>query len=89
VETLPAPIQKAIKENRALEGMDKEQVLLALGRPRHKTREVKDGVELEDWIYGTPPGKITFVTFQGSKAVRVKETYAGLGGEVVPPPPPV
>jgi hypothetical protein len=89
VETLPAPIQKAIKENRALEGMDKEQVLLALGRPRHKTREVKDGVESEDWIYGTPPGKITFVTFQGSKVVRVKESYAGLGGEVVPPPPPV
>ncbi len=85
-ETLPAPIRQAIKQNRALEGMDREQVLLALGRPRHKTRETKEGMELEDWIYGNPPGKITFVTFHGSKVIRVKETYAGLGGSTAPPP---
>ncbi len=88
VETLPPPIKKAIKEQRAIEGMDKEQVLLAMGKPRTKVRETKDGEELEDWIYGTPPGRVTFVTFRGSKVVRVKEAYAGLGGETVKPPTP-
>lgn len=88
VETLPPPIKKAIKEKRAIEGMDREQVLMAMGKPRTKVRETKDGEELEDWIYGTPPGRITFVTFRGSKVVTVKESYAGLGGETVTPPTP-
>lgn len=87
VESLPPEIQSAIKANKAVEGMDREQVLIALGRPRHKTRETKDGLELEDWIYGMPPGKITFVTFNGSKVMRVKEAYAGLGGTTADPIP--
>jgi hypothetical protein len=87
-ETLPEPIQKAIKEKKAVEGMDREQVLLALGRPVRKTREVKDDMELEDWIYGQAPGKITFVTFNGSKVIRIKEAYAGLGAEAAAPLPP-
>ena len=80
-ETLPPEVQKAIAEKRALEGMNRDEVLLALGHPDHKYRETKDGVDLEDWIFGTPPGKITFVTFNGSKVVKVKEQYAGLGIE--------
>jgi len=78
-ETLPPEVQKAISEKRALVGMDHDQVLLAMGHPDHKYRESKDGVDTEDWIFGTPPGKITFVTFSGSKVVQVKEEYAGLG----------
>jgi hypothetical protein len=84
VETLPAPIQAAIKEKRVIEGMNREQVLIAVGRPRHKTRETKEGLELEDWIYGLPPGKVTFVTFNGDKVTKVKEAYAGLGGSTAP-----
>jgi hypothetical protein len=80
-ETLPPEVQKAIAEKRALEGMDHEQVIMALGRPDHKYRETKEGVDTEDWIFGTPPGKITFVTFTGSKVTKVKEQYAGLGIE--------
>jgi hypothetical protein len=80
-ETLPPEVQKAIAEKRALVGMDRDQVLLAMGHPDHKYRESKDGVESEDWIFGTPPGKIVFVTFNGSKVVKVKEEYAGLGGQ--------
>ncbi len=87
VETLPEPVQAAIKEKRAIEGMERDAVLLALGKPVRKVRETKDGVEQEDWVYGTPPGKITFVTFRGDKVVAVKETYAGLGGTVAPPAP--
>jgi len=83
-DTLPPEVQKAVKEKRAIEGMDREQVVLAMGRPVTKSREVKDGMELEDWIYGRAPGKITFVTFNGDKVIKVKEEYAGLGTQVDP-----
>jgi hypothetical protein len=86
-ETLPPEIQEAIKEKKAREGMDREQVMLAMGRPENKIRETKDGMELEDWIYGKPPGKITFVTFHNNKVTKVKEAYAGLGAEAAAPLP--
>lgn len=81
-ETLSPEMQKAIKDKKATVGMDRDQVLLAMGHPDHKYRETKDGVESEDWIFGTPPGKVTFVTFNGNKVVKVKDEYAGLGGQV-------
>jgi hypothetical protein len=80
-ESLPPEVQAAIKEKRALVGMDRDQVLLAMGHPDRKYRESKDGVETEDWIFGMPPGKIVFVTFIGNKVVKVKEQYAGLGSQ--------
>ncbi len=84
-ENLPPEVQTAIRDKRVLEGMDRDQVLMALGHPNHKSRETKDGIELEDWVFGQPPGKITFVTFQGSKVVKVKVEYAGLGTQVADP----
>ena len=60
---LSPEVQQAIKEKRVLVGMDKDQVIMTLGRPRLHSRETKDGLDTEDWVYGTPPGKITFVTF--------------------------
>lgn len=80
-ESLPPAMRQAISDKRAEVGMDRDQVLLALGHPDHKYRETKDGLDTEDWIYGVPPGKITFVTFGGSKVIKVKEEYAGLGIE--------
>jgi hypothetical protein len=82
IDTVPPEIKKAIEDKKPVEGMDRDQILLALGRPVHKSRETKDGVDFEDWIYGIPPGRMTFVTFAGSKVVRIKETYAGLGGSI-------
>ena len=84
-ETLPPEIKAAIKEKRAQPGMDRDQVVMAMGKPVRKMREVVDDVEAEDWIYGTPPGKITFVTFNGNTCVKVKESYAGLGAEAAAP----
>jgi hypothetical protein len=84
-DTLPPAIKKAISDKRVLEGMDRDQVLLAMGHPVHKSRETKDGLETEDWVYGTPPGKITFVTFNGNKVIKVKEAFAGLGSEAAGP----
>jgi len=86
MDKLPEPIKKSIKEQRAVEGMDKDQVLLALGKPRNKSRETnKDGDEIEDWIYGDPPGKVTFVTFNEGKVVKIQESYANIGGQTSPP----
>ena len=84
-EVLPPPVKKAIAEKKVIEGMDRDQVLLALGRPDHKSREVKDGMEIEDWVFGQPPGRIVFVTFNGNKVIKVKEEYAGLGTQVDDP----
>ena len=84
LENLPEPIKQAMLDKRAVEGMSREQVLKAVGHPRHKTRESVDGVETEDWIYGLPPGKVTFVTFEGDTVVKVKDMYAGLGGSTAP-----
>ncbi len=85
-DKLPEPIKKAIKANKVIVGMDRDQVLLSIGKPRHKERNVSnDGTEMEDWIYGDPPGKITFVTFVGSKVSAVKDAYADIGGSTAPP----
>ncbi len=74
VETLPVEIQQAIKDRKAVIGMDREMVTAAMGRPERKVRERDpEGLELEDWIYGDPPSKTIFVTFAGEKVVRVKE----------------
>jgi len=85
-DTLPPEVKQAVAEKKAIEGMDRDQVLLAMGRPLRKSRESKDGVDYEDWIYGQPPGRVTFVTFSGPKVVKIKETYAGLGGSIAETP---
>ena len=60
-------------QKRAMEGMDRDQILLALGRPVTKSRETKDGLEIEDWIYGQPPSKTIFVRFQGDRVTSVRQ----------------
>ncbi len=87
-QNLPPEIQEAIKAKRAEVGMTREQVKMAMGQPRDRLRESKDGIETEDWIYGLPPGKITFVTFANGKVSKIKDSYAGLGGSTVPMPKP-
>jgi len=88
VDRLPEPVKKAIKEQRAIQGMDKDQVLLAMGRPKNKSRETtKDGDEVENWIYGDPPGKMVFVKFTEGKVTEVKDSYANVGGTTAPPLP--
>jgi len=73
-DTLPKEFQQAIKNQIAAVGMDHDMVIAAMGRPDRKVRERnEDGVETEDWIYGTPPGKTVFVTFIGDKVVRVEK----------------
>jgi len=74
IQTLPSEFRQAIQDRRAVVGMDREMVLAALGRPDRKVRtRDPEGQETEDWIYGAPPEKTTFVTFLGENVVRVKE----------------
>lgn len=88
MDTLPEPIKKAIKEQKAVTGMNRDQVLLAMGKPRSKSRETNtDGDEIEDWVYGDPPGKMTFVKFNEGKVVKIDESYANVGGTTAPPLP--
>ena len=74
IETLPPEIQQAIQEKRAEAGMDREQVLAAIGRPDRKVRERDlNGNEIEDWIYGRPPSPTVFVRFSGEKVTRISQ----------------
>lgn len=74
VDTIPAQFRQAIQQHKAIVGMNRKMVIAALGLADHKVREFKpDGTETEDWIYGSPPGTTTFVTFIGEKVVRVKQ----------------
>lgn len=79
LESLPAPIKEAIKAQKVIVGMDREQVLLAVGAPVNKVRETKDDVDYEDYIYGKPPGIMRFVKFAGAKVSKIDEYYVGIG----------
>jgi hypothetical protein len=71
-ETLPPKIQAAIAEKRAEVGMDRDEVMAAVGRPERKVRERQvDGAETEDWIYGRPPARTIFVRFTGDKVTQI------------------
>ena len=74
VDTLPPDVQKAIQDKKPIVGMDHEMVLAAMGRPDRKVREKgPDGNEIEDWIYGNPPEKTVFVSFEGDKVTKVHQ----------------
>jgi hypothetical protein len=74
VDAQPPEIREAIIAKRAAVGMNAEQVLAALGRAERKVREWEpNGTEVEDWIYGQPPGKTIFVRFANDKVIRVRQ----------------
>ncbi len=82
LETIDPKYREAIENKKVIEGMDKEMVLLAKGRPSGKYRDFEDGLETEDWIYGEPPGEIVFVTFMDGDVIRIKASVAEIGGWV-------
>lgn len=65
-------VKEAIKNHNVIVGMDRDAVLSAKGSPDRRVREVRNGTEQEDWIYGLPP-HVLFVTFDGDQVVAVKQ----------------
>jgi hypothetical protein len=70
--TVPPQFKDAIKKHEVMVGMDRDAVLSSKGAPDRKVREVREGIEQEDWIYGLPPHSL-FVTFDGDNVVAVKQ----------------
>jgi hypothetical protein len=80
--SLPPIVQQAIKDHKALVGMDKDMVMAAMGRADKKIRD-NDGKEnYEEWMYGQPPQEVNFVRFVGDRVVRV-ETMKVDGQKIV------
>lgn len=74
IDTLPPEMKKAITERRAVIGMDRDEVVAAIGKPDRKVRERDaQGNDTEDWIYGHPPDKTVFVHFIGDHVAGIKE----------------
>ena len=74
VDTLPPEMKKAIQERRPTVGMDREEVVAAIGKPEHKVRERdSEGNDIEDWIYGQPPSKTVFIRFMGDRVTSIKQ----------------
>ncbi|MGH9415020.1 MAG: hypothetical protein ACRD01_00165 [Terriglobales bacterium] len=72
VKQLPPPVKAAINAHTVLVGMNTDMVVAALGRTGRKDRETNPQGQLyEDWIYGNPPGNVTFVRFIADRVVRV------------------
>jgi hypothetical protein len=73
-DTLPPEMKKAIQERKPVLGMDREEVVAAIGKPDHKVRERDtDGNDIEDWIYGQPPSRTVFVRFTGDHVTGIKQ----------------
>jgi len=73
-DTLPPEMKKAIQERKPVVGMDREELVAAIGKPDHKVRERdSEGNDIEDWIYGQPPSRTVFVRFQGERVTSIKQ----------------
>jgi hypothetical protein len=73
-DTLPPEMKKAIQERKPVLGMDREEVVAAIGKPDHKVRERDtDGNDIEDWIYGQPPSRTVFIRFTGDRVTGIKQ----------------
>ncbi len=83
VQPLPPSVKLAIKAHHPLVGMTPGMVVAALGRTGNKVRETNArGQRYEDWIYGKPPARTTFVRFIGNRVSRVT-IYLPHGGQIV------
>ncbi len=71
-ESLPPKLRQAVKEHRALVGMDREMVTYAKGRPPRRIRERDGATEYEEWIYGQPPAEVEFIRFVGETVIRIE-----------------
>ncbi|MGH9377910.1 MAG: hypothetical protein ACRD1I_03840 [Terriglobia bacterium] len=70
---IPAQFKDAIKKHQVALGMDRACVLSAKGAPDHKVRkDLQDGSEEEDWLYGDPP-HVLFVIFIDDSVAKIQQ----------------
>lgn len=83
-KALSPALQAALKDHKALVGMDRELVTYAKGRPprKHRERDVANNKDYEEWIYGEPPSEVEFIRFVGDRVVRI-ETMKVDGEKIV------
>jgi hypothetical protein len=79
---MPPKIADAIKNHRALVGMDRDMVTFSKGRPPRRYRDRDGDTEYEEWIYGQPPEPVEFIRFIGDRVARI-ETMQVDGQKVV------
>jgi hypothetical protein len=70
--SIPPKFKEAIQKHEVIVGMDRDAVLSSKGPPDRKVREVREGTEQEDWIYGFPP-HVLYVTFDGDNVIAVRQ----------------
>ncbi len=71
--TVPPVFKRAIKHHQVVVGMDRSEVLSAKGVPDRKIRkDLPDGSEEEDWLYGNPP-HVLFVVMNDGTVTKVKQ----------------
>ncbi|MGB7438155.1 MAG: hypothetical protein WBR26_19430 [Candidatus Acidiferrum sp.] len=74
IDTLPPEMKKAITDRHPVVGMDRDEVVAAIGKPDRKVRERdSQGNDTEDWIYGHPPDRTVFVHFTGDRVTTIKQ----------------
>ena len=73
IDSLPPEFQEAVKIKEVMIGMDRNTVVMALGRPDRKIREKTDGIDTEDWIYFQRGLRAQFVTFENDVVVRIRQ----------------
>lgn len=82
LKSLPPKLQRAVKEHKALVGMNREMVTYAKGRPPKRVREADGATQYEEWIYGQPPAEVEFIRFGGDRVIRI-ETMKVDGEKIV------
>ncbi|MGH9435236.1 MAG: hypothetical protein ACRD06_04470 [Terriglobia bacterium] len=70
---VPPEFKAAIKKHQVVAGMNKPAVLSAKGRPNRKVRkDLADGSQEEDWLYGDPP-HVLFVIFTDGSVTSIHQ----------------
>jgi hypothetical protein len=74
IAALPPEYQEAVRAKEARIGMDKNTVIMALGRPDDKSRDNDNqGKPQETWIYRGRGTRTTFVWFQEDIVVKIAQ----------------
>jgi hypothetical protein len=72
IEALPVEFQEAVKAKEARIGMDRNTVMMAVGRPDKKFRDPSKP-NYEQWLYYLRGLRALFVTFEDNAVVEIKQ----------------